>query len=59
VLIAENQKRGETVEENACHKCYNVLPAMQAVREVADRLERVVPHDYWPLPTYREILFVK
>jgi glutamine synthetase len=32
---------------------------MQAVREVADRLERVVPHDYWPLPTYREILFVK
>ncbi len=59
VLIAENQKRGETLEENARHKCYNVLPAMQAVREVADRLERVVPHEYWPMPTYREILFVK
>jgi glutamine synthetase len=36
-----------------------VLPAMQAVREVADKLERIVPDDLWPLPKYSEILFIK
>jgi glutamine synthetase len=36
-----------------------VLPAMTDVREVADRLERIVPDDLWPLPKYSEILFIK
>jgi glutamine synthetase len=36
-----------------------VQPAMQAVRDVADRLERIVPDDLWPLPKYSEILFIK
>ena len=37
----------------------NVVPAMTAVREVADRLESVVPDSLWPLPKYSEILFIK
>jgi glutamine synthetase len=36
-----------------------VFPAMAAVREVADKLERIVPDDLWPLPKYSEILFIK
>ena len=36
-----------------------VIPAMDAVREVADKLERIVPDDLWPLPKYSEILFIK
>jgi glutamine synthetase len=36
-----------------------VVPAMDAVREVADRLERIVPDELWPLPKYSEILFIK
>jgi glutamine synthetase len=36
-----------------------VVPAMEAVRAVADRLERIVPDDLWPLPKYSEILFIK
>ena len=36
-----------------------VLPAMTDVREVADRLERLVADDLWPLPKYSEILFIK
>jgi glutamine synthetase len=36
-----------------------VIPAMAAVREVADKLERIVPDDMWPLPKYSEILFIK
>jgi glutamine synthetase len=37
----------------------DVIPAMDGVREVADRLERVVAEDLWPLPRYSEILFIK
>jgi glutamine synthetase len=36
-----------------------VVPAMSALREAGDALETIVPHDIWPLPTYREMLFVK
>jgi glutamine synthetase len=36
-----------------------VLPAMDAVRVVADRLEKVVADDLWPLPKYEEMLFIK
>jgi glutamine synthetase len=37
----------------------NVLPAMTAVRNLGDKLETVVADDLWPLPTYREMLFIK
>ena len=36
-----------------------VIPAMDAAREVADRLEKIVADDLWPLPKYSEILFIK
>ena len=36
-----------------------VIPAMDGVREVADRLERIVRTTYWPLPKYSEMLFIK
>jgi glutamine synthetase len=36
-----------------------VIPAMNALREAGDALETLVPQDLWPLPTYREMLFVK
>ncbi len=36
-----------------------VIPAMEAVRETADRLERIVADDLWPLPKYSEMLFIK
>ena len=35
------------------------LAAMASVREVADRLEKVVADDLWPLPKYSEILFIR
>jgi glutamine synthetase len=37
----------------------NQLAAMNRVREVADRLEKIVADDLWPLPKYSEILFVR
>jgi glutamine synthetase len=36
-----------------------VIPAMETVRNAADRLEKVVADDLWPLPKYSEILFIK
>ena len=36
-----------------------VIPAMDDVREVADRLEGIVADDLWPLPKYSEMLFIK
>jgi glutamine synthetase len=36
-----------------------VIPAMNAVRAVSDRLERIVADDLWPLPKYSEMLFIK
>jgi glutamine synthetase len=36
-----------------------VIPAMNGVREVADKLERLVADDLWPLPKYSEVLFIK
>jgi glutamine synthetase len=36
-----------------------VVPAMAALRETGDALEGLVPHGAWPLPTYREMLFIK
>ena len=36
-----------------------VVPGMAALREAGDQIELLVPHEVWPLPTYREMLFIK
>jgi glutamine synthetase len=36
-----------------------VIPAMAKLRETGDEIEVLTPHEIWPLPTYREMLFVK
>jgi len=43
----------------AKHYCHDVVPAMVAVRKIADELEGIVADDLWPLPTYQEMLFIK
>jgi glutamine synthetase len=45
--------------EMAIHARDKQLAAMAKVREAADKLERVVPDDMWPLPKYEEMLFIK
>ena len=50
---------GGDLAAEAKHFQSEVLPAMLAVRTVADKLETVVADDLWPLPTYREMLFIK
>ncbi len=50
---------GDAVHEKAHHMRDHVLPAMLEVREAADSLEKLVSDKRWPLPSYREMLFVK
>jgi glutamine synthetase len=45
--------------EGAIHARDKQLAAMTAVREAADKLEKVVADDFWPLPKYEEMLFIK
>ncbi|MBQ0071667.1 MAG: glutamine synthetase III [Spirochaetales bacterium] len=37
--------------------CTEVLPKMDAARAYADALEQIVGKEYWPFPTYSDILF--
>jgi len=45
--------------KEAAHLAAEVRPALIAVREAADALEQLVDADLWPMPKYREMLFVK
>ena len=56
--LSENQPQGD-IQKAAEYTRDTVIPAMNAVREVGDKLEAVVADDLWPLPKYSEILFVK
>jgi glutamine synthetase len=48
-----------SAERHAKYFRDKVVPAMAALRDTGDALECIIPHDTWPLPTYREMLFIK
>jgi glutamine synthetase len=58
VNLADNQD-DSTPAKWAAYVHDRVVPAMEDVREVADRLEKIVADDLWPLPKYSEMLFIK
>jgi glutamine synthetase len=49
---------GSLEDTNKGHDMLKVLDAMLELRKVVDGLEEIVPRDFWPLPTYAEMLFV-
>jgi glutamine synthetase len=56
--LDENHPDSSPMKE-AIYMRDTVIPAMEDTREVADRLEKLVADDLWPLPKYSEMLFVK
>jgi glutamine synthetase len=61
-LVDANDTKHHPHKDVITHGIYmrdSVLTAMTEVRTVADRLERMVADDLWPLPKYSEILFIK
>jgi glutamine synthetase len=58
-LEAANADPGLEGLDMAIHARDKQLAAMDSVREAADKLEKVVADDLWPLPKYEEMLFIK
>jgi glutamine synthetase len=54
----EHEANGDAVR-HAKHYRDVVIPAMSALRETGDTIELMMPHETWPLATYREMLFIK
>ena len=48
-----------SIEEHMQYSAQTIRPLMDQVREYADTLEGEVADNFWPLPTYQEMLFVK
>jgi glutamine synthetase len=56
---AADKAAGEgDVAKRAVVLAEKVVPAMAAVREIADKLEETVADEFWTLPKYREMLFL-
>jgi glutamine synthetase len=58
-LTGQLDHNGGSAEQHAKYMRDCIVPAMAALRDVGDQLEVVIPHEIYPLPTYREMLFVK
>ncbi len=43
----------------AIHARDKQIAGIERVREAADKLEKIVPDDLWPLPKYAEMLFIR
>jgi glutamine synthetase len=56
--LDESHPHGSPQKE-ALYMRDSVITAMDDVRDVADRLEKLVADDLWPLPKYSEMLFIK
>ena len=58
-LDALHQKAEGLVDAQEQANCYahEVIPAMNRLRAAVDAMEEIVAADYWPVPTYDEILF--
>jgi len=58
-LAAALDHSNGSAEKHAKYMRDKVVPAMNKLRETGDEIEVLTPHEIWPLPTYREMLFVK
>lgn len=60
--LVEARKEANKIEgcpERAIVYSNTVLPYMESIRKIADKLEMVVDDELWPLPKYRELLFLR
>ena len=45
--------------DHAKHSREHIFTALGTLRESGDKLEAIIADDLWPLPTYREMLFIR
>lgn len=60
-MVEERKKANELThaKEKANAYCFQVKPLFDIIRYNADRIERYTPDAQWPLPKYRELMFIK
>lgn len=60
-MIEERKKANDLEDASArAHAyCEKVRPLFEEIRKNADYIERYAPDSIWPLPKYRELLFVR
>jgi glutamine synthetase len=59
ILAKALDHSGGSAEKHAKYMRDKIVPAMAKLRDIGDEIEVLTPHEIWPLPTYREMLFVK
>lgn len=59
VNARKEANRIESEREKALAYHDNVVPAMERIRYHIDKLELMVDNEMWPLPKYREMLFIR
>ena len=52
-----NAQKANGAEKLSVYYKDKVLPIMEKLREAVDQLENLVSEDYWPMPTYGDLLF--
>lgn len=60
--MTEERKKANAIEDmhkRAIVYCDNIKPYFEKIRYAVDKLELIVDDEEWPLPKYRELLFMK
>ncbi len=60
IALEEALTKSEEIEEVGPKSMFykdTMIPAMDAIRTASDALEAITASDYWPLPTYGDMLF--
>lgn len=60
-LVEERRKANkvEDFKKKACLYSDKVKPYFDIIRDHADELETMIDNEFWPLPKYREMLFIR
>lgn len=61
MMLEERKKanRMESAKDKALAYSNNVTPYLDVIRRHVDKLELLVDDELWPMPKYRELLFIK
>ena len=58
-MVEARKKANNLEDEYAKASAYHAIAeSLEAIRKPIDKLEEIVDNDSWPLPKYRELLFI-
>lgn len=55
--LSDSGKKIDDEQKRANHNAYKLVPAMKNLRRAVDDMEHIVSRDYWPVPSYNNMLF--